>query len=281
MKTTALVISDTHVGSIYGLMPPGFASSDDREVLLNPGQKHLWKCFEHLCSEVSKLKIDVVIHNGDSVDGPQQAQRGTELCLPLAGDQVEAAIMAMQKLLDAAGNPTFYAIQGTEYHGGKGERETEAFAKGLNAVPFSGLGTGKYSRDALDLDIDGVVLNFNHHIQGAGGLYRATAADREGVFSAIAGKDGKMPKADAVFRSHLHYFVHVEHASKHITITPAWQLQTRFMRKLSLYKCLPDIGALIVTVDSDAKKNGEDPIHIRKILYPLPAVSTTKLRRSK
>jgi hypothetical protein len=183
--------------------------------------------------------------------------------------------------LDAAGNPPFYAIQGTEYHDAKGGREAKAFAKELGAVPFSGLGTGKYSRDALDLDIDGVVVNFNHHIGGAGGVYRATAADREGVFSAIAGKDGKMPKADAVFRSHLHYFVHVEHASKHITITPAWQLQTRFMRKLSLYKMLPDIGAIICTVDPEAKKRGEDPIAIRKILYSLPEVKTTKLRREK
>jgi hypothetical protein len=262
-------------------MPPGFVGSDDREVLLNDGQKYLWECWLHLCNEVSKVKIDAVVHNGDMVDGKQEIQRGTELCIAINGDQAEAAEVAMRKLMKHAGNPTLYCIQGTEYHDQKGGREAEAVAKGLGALPFNGLGTGKYSRDCLDLEIDGVVLDFCHHIQGAGGLYRGTPTDREGIFSALAGKDGKAPKADAVFRSHLHYFVHTEHASKHIAIVPCWQLQTRFMRKLSRYKMLPDIGALLVTVDPEAKRAGEDPISIRKFLYPLPSVSTTKLRRAK
>jgi hypothetical protein len=261
-------------------MPPGFVGSDDREVLLNPGQKHLWACWEHLCGEVSKLKIDVIVHNGDMVDGHQQAQHGTELCLPIHGDQAEAAEVAMRKLLKAAGSPTLFCISGTEYHDAKGGREAEAVAKALGAQPFNGLGTGKYSRDCLDLEIDGVVVDFCHHIQGAGGMYRGTPTDREGIFSALAGKDGKAPKADAVFRSHLHYFVHTEHASKHIAIVPCWQLQTRFGRKLSRYKCIPDIGAVLVTVDPEAKKRGDDPISIRKFLYPLPPVGTTKLRRA-
>jgi Calcineurin-like phosphoesterase len=281
LKTKILVLGDTHVGSLYALMPPGFVGSDDREVSLNAGQVHLWNCWEHLCAEVAKEKIDAVVHNGDIVDGHQQAQRGTELCLPIWADQAEAAIVAMKPLLKAAGNPTYYQIQGTEYHDDKGGAAAEQVARGLGATKFAGLGTGQYSRDCLDLDIDGVVLDFCHHIQGAGGLYRGTPTDREGIFSALAGKDGKAPKADGVFRSHLHYFVHTEHASKHICIVPCWQLQTRFMRKLSRYRMIPDIGAIIVTVDPEAKRAGEDPISIRKILYPMPVVGTTKLRRAK
>jgi hypothetical protein len=281
VKTNILVTSDTHVGSIYGLMPPDFISSDDREVALNLGQVHLWNCWSHLCKEVGGQKIDAVVHNGDSVDGLQQIQKGSELCLPIPGDQAEAAAMAMRSLLKAAGSPTFYAIQGTEYHDSKGGREAEAFAKALGAVSFGGPGTGKYSRDALDLEIDGVIVNFCHHIGGTGGGFtRASSADREGIYSALAGKDGKMPKSDCVVRSHQHYFVHVEHASKHIVISPCWQLPTRFSRKNSLYKNLPDIGALLITVDPAAKKRGDDPISIRKFLYPLPPVETTKLRRA-
>lgn len=280
-KTNILVVGDTHVGSLYGILPDKFIGSDDREVTLNPGQRHLWNCWDHLCGEVSKIKIDAIVHNGDMVDGHQRAQGGTELSLPIWADQTEAAIILMRKLLSAAGKPAFYQIQGTEYHDEKGGTAAEDVARALGATSYNGLGTGKYSRDCLDLDIDGVVLDFCHHIQGAGGLYRGTPTDREGVFSALAGKDGKAPKADAVFRSHLHYFVHTEHASKHIAIVPCWQLQTRFMRKLSRYKMIPDIGAILVTVDPEAKKNGEDPISIRKFLYPLPPVGTTKLRRVK
>ena len=147
MSTRILVLSDTHVGSVFALMPPKFNSSDDREVSLNAGQEHLWSCWEHLISAVSKEKIDVIVHNGDVIDGKQEAQRGTELCLPIHGDQAEAAEAALRPMFKACGNPPSYWVQGTEFHDQKNGRELEAVAKGLGAIPYNGLGTGKYSRD--------------------------------------------------------------------------------------------------------------------------------------
>jgi hypothetical protein len=37
-----LVLGDVHVGSIYGLLPPDFVSSDGGEKPQNDGQKYLW-----------------------------------------------------------------------------------------------------------------------------------------------------------------------------------------------------------------------------------------------
>jgi hypothetical protein len=128
----------------------------------------------------------------------------------------------------------------------------------------------------LDLEVDGIILNFLHAISVSQGLYRATALDREGVWSAIAGKEGKAPKADVVVRSHVHYFDHLEYPTKHILVTPCWQLQTRYMRKHSAYRMIPDIGAVILELDPDAKRAREDPITVRKILYPLPVLEPFK-----
>jgi hypothetical protein len=228
---------------------------------------------------VAKMPIDAVVHNGDVIDGHQHRQKATELCLPMVGDQAEAAAKALWNLKKKLNDCPWYFIQGTEYHETEAARELEAVAKDLGGVSYMGLGTGKYSRDCLDLDVDGVVIDFSHHISTGGGIYRASPADREGIWSALAGKEGKAPKADAVVRSHIHYYTHVEHASKHIIITPCWQLQTRFMRKLSRYKMIPDIGAVIITVDADAKRDGLDPIHVNKILYPLPDMKPTKLEK--
>jgi hypothetical protein len=40
-----LVIGDLHVGSIYGVLPPDFVSSDGAEKPQNAAQKYLWDCW--------------------------------------------------------------------------------------------------------------------------------------------------------------------------------------------------------------------------------------------
>jgi hypothetical protein len=260
------------------MLPPNFRTSDDAPRALNPGQEYLWQCWEYLRDKVRSLPIAAVVVNGDIVDGRQQAQRGTELCLPLIEDQAAAAEQTLRYLLSGiASRPKLYMTQGTEYHDAKAGREVEVVARMLGARPYRGLGTGRHCREVLDLDVDGVVVNFSHGISVSGGLYRATSPDREGVWSALAGKEGKLPRADVVVRSHAHYFVHVEHASKHIVITPCWQLQTRYMRRNSVYRMLPDIGAVLVWIDGERKQRKEDGVIIEKILFDLPRVGTTKL----
>jgi hypothetical protein len=44
---------------------------------------------------------------------------------------------------------------------------------------------------------------------------------------------------------------------------------------------MPDIGALIFHVGSDAKKQGADPIAFTKLLYRLPAPRVNKFERGK
>jgi hypothetical protein len=277
-EACVLVVSDLHCGSIYGMLPPGFQTSDGKTLGQNPGQAYLWKCWQFLCDRVAKLPVAAVVVNGDVIDGRQQAQRGTELALPMIEDQSAAAEAALAHLKAALGSrPKFYFTQGTEYHDAKAGREVEVVARALSATPYSGLGTGRYCREVLDLEIDGVVCNFAHGISVSGGLYRATSPDREAVWSALAGKEGKMPRADALVRSHAHYFVHVEHQTKHAVICPAWQLQTRFMRKNSVYRMIPDIGAILLWIDGEAKRRREDGVFVEKILFDLPKIGTTKL----
>lgn len=274
MKYRLLCVSDLHCGSIFGLLPSGFENSEGKEVGLNAGQAYLLECWKHMLSTVKREKLDAIIVNGDAIDGLQHAQRGTELALPLLFDQRGAAIDLLRPLSKLA---PMYFVQGTEYHDCKAGASCEAVAEDLHAVRYSGPGTGKFSKEVLDLDVDGVVLNFAHGISVATGFYRATPLDREGIWSALAGKDGKMPKADCVVRAHAHNFVHVEHASKHIVQMPCWELQTRYMRKNSVYRMVPDIGYLVIEVDSGAKRDGQDPIRVRKQLYSLPKVPIAKL----
>lgn len=221
--------------------------------------------------------IDALIVNGDSIDGEQPRQRGSELCLTLLNDQSEAAITALKYLIETARIPATYVTSGTPYHDSNAGREAESVAKGIGALQYQGLGAGRYCRDMMDLEIDGVTLNAMHGIPSSGALYRAVAIDREAVWSALSGKEGKAAKADCLIRSHIHFFSHIEHPTKHAFTSPCWELQTPFMRQKSAYRMIPDIGYVIVTIDGEAKKRKDDPCLITKKCYPLPEPKVTKL----
>ena len=272
-----LVVSDLHVGSIYGMLPPDYEAEDGTRVGQNPGQRYLWDCWLHLCETVKKMNIVAVVINGDLIDGGQHMQKGTELCLPRLGDQAEASACVLRPLRKNTAQSKWYAVKGTEYHDSKGGEKADHVAEKLNCERYKGAGPGRFAREVLDLSVDGTIINFSHGISVSGGLYRATAADREGVWSALAGKDGKLPKAHVVVRSHAHYFVRVEHESKHILITPCWELQTSYMRKNSVYRMLPTIGAVILWIDQTATDRGMDPMHLQKIIYALPKTGVTVL----
>ena len=277
-EKAVLVVSDLHCGSIYGMLPPDFKTASGAPVILNVGQQYLWNCWLHFGEKIAGLPIVAAVVNGDANEGEDRRCKGAELCLPIPGDQAECAATCLRKLQEylPPGVP-FYVIRGTPYHDSEGGREAEAVAEKIGARQYNGHGAGRWCHRALDLDIDGVIGNFSHGTSVAVGFYRATPADREGIWSALAGKEGKLPRADYVVRAHAHNYCHVEHASKHIVIGPCWQLQTDYMGKNSVYRMVPDIGAVLCWIDGAAKERGEDPVYVQKELYPLPPMEAVKL----
>lgn len=277
---SGIIVSDVHAGSIYGMLPPDFTTFEGVERPQNVGQKYLWDCWLHFCGWAKEQRPDFVIVNGDVVDGPQRKNQGAELSLPAPQDQVDAAIRTLLVLRSAVGERCkWYFTQGTPYHVGDFGASEESVALALGGTPYQSLGTGKLCREILWLETEGVVVEASHHISTTTGFYRLTALDREGQWSAIAGKDATkgIPKADVLIRSHVHHFARGEHASKDMFSTPCWQLQTRFMRKNSNHRMHPDIGGILITLDGEAKERGENPCRVTKKLYRLPAVITTKL----
>lgn len=274
-----IVVSDIHAGSIYGMLPPSFITFEGVEKVQNKGQKYLWECWLHFCTWAKTQKPDFVIINGDVIDGPQRKNHGAELSLPAPQDQGDAAIQTLRVLREAVGPTKWFFTQGTPYHVGDFGGHEEAVAMALGGTPYPSLGTGKLCREILWLETEGAIIEASHHIACTSGFYRLTALDREGQWSAIAGKDASkgIPKADVLIRSHVHHFARGEHASKDMFSTPCWQLQTRFMRKNSNHRMHPDIGGILITLDGEAKDRGENPCHVTKKLYRLPAVMPTKL----
>ena len=203
-----LCLSDIHAGSIYGLHPPDFRASTGMAVPQKEWQVYLWECWTHMIAWACSAPLDAVVVVGDVVEGKQFKSHCAELSLPLVADQEDAAEEILKPLLKAAKCKVFF-VKGTFYHDDELGRSVDNVAKNLKAEGYDGLGTGKRAKEVLDLDVDGVVIDFSHGISVSGGLYRAVAIDREALWSALEGKEGSAPKADVLVRGHAHYFVHV------------------------------------------------------------------------
>jgi hypothetical protein len=279
MPKRIAVVSDLQCGSIFGMLPVDFITAEGIPKLQNPGQKYLWECWIDFADRLKEFKPDAIIFNGDANDGRQRKQEGSELSLNLVADQIRAAVDCLQILKRRAPNAKWYFTRGTAYHTGTAGEAEEEVAKSLGAEKYSSVGTGRYVREVLWLNIEGVIIEAAHHIGVSQGFYRLTQLDKEMQWSAMAAKDDTkgVPKADLLIRSHVHNFQHAEHASKQGLVTPCWQLQTSFMRKNSTYRMLPDIGGVFIEVDGSAKKRGKPPCRILKELYPLPPIEVAKL----
>lgn len=274
-----MVVSDLHAGSIYATLPPGFTTYEGVVKPWNVAQEYLWKCWDDFTWRAHLFKPDFVIVNGDCVEGPQRKANGFELSLQSMDDQIQAAVGILQLLKERTPGSKWYFTRGTPYHVGEwgGVEETIALVMGGESYPS--VGVGKKCREVLWLNVEGVVVEAAHHIGGASGFYRMTALDREGQWSAMAAKDTSkgVPKADVLFRSHVHFFGHVEHSSKQIVTTPCWKLADSYARKNSLHRFHPDIGGVFAEFEGEKKKRGEVPCKIEKELYSLPPVQVVNL----
>src|SRR2546426_7815683 len=110
-----LVVSDLHCGSQWGLWPErNMVLPDGRDLPLNKGQKYLLRCWEDMTRRVAALKPDILVVNGDVIDGEQYHQRGTEATTTLTVAQTKAASKLLEPLTALVRE--VYFIQGTEYH---------------------------------------------------------------------------------------------------------------------------------------------------------------------
>jgi len=281
-----LVVGDLHVGSIYGMLPPDFVSSDGAEKPQNDGQKYLWDCWQDMKTKAAKFSIDSVVVNGDLIEGKQAKQKASELTLVAPNDQESAAVFVLRDLRNWLEKNTrrtvpFFIVQGTEYHEGRGAEELESIAGRIQGETIKSNFSGRHCKEVLDLDIGGTVLNFAHHLGGGSGFTRSGSLDAEALWCQVTSSKGQAIAADLIVRSHLHYYMHVEHVNRHAFLCPCWQLQTRFARHRSAYKLIPDIGALIFHINPEGKKHGIDPIAFTKLLYRLPTPKVNKFEVGK
>ena len=251
---TVAVLSDTHLGSLFGLAPRSFVSAEH----WHSGLTWLAARFDEYVQATPK-KIDVLILNGDILDGKQRAQWGLEAWSTDPKMQRLAAVEVLQPLLQKSDK--IVVIRGTDYHEGPIGEQIEILADDIGAEVKG----SKSSHWHAKLKINGLRISVQHGISFAP-MNRETPLGTEMRMSALTMDRPDRP--DVVIRSHTHYFVHIEHSALHGFVTPGFQLMTAYMQKTSQYKGWPDVGGIWFEVTEDGELVWDAARH--KLVWKVP-----------
>jgi len=194
MKKRVLVISDFHSGHVLGLTHPGydFTTGHKTQTAHYQVRRTIWSWYKE---RVMKLKPDIVICNGDCIDGKGDKSGGTELLTLDRDEQCEMAIAALQAI---PRRPKLFMSYGTGYHTGNNEDWEDIVAREMEAEKIGAEDT---------IDVNGLLINYRHHVGRSGIPHgRHTAVAKEKLWNAIWAERGEYPKADVIIRSHVHYY---------------------------------------------------------------------------
>lgn len=256
---TIVFLNDLHAGSYYGLWPRDRLPRGGHS-----GPRYLLRCWEQLLAEWPE-KVDLLILNGDLIDGPQKKSAGTGVFAVSDKEQVEGAI----ELLEAWTKRARVTLRcwGTPYH--------EGHTDPLFALDLA-LGI-RESRQMFDLDLGSGILNIAHHPMGGAALYQGTTTDREALWSTIAGATKRTLTPRWIVRAHHHHFMVQETEHKTVVKSPCWQLATPYATKTSHWRFQPSLGAVMMIAD----ESHHGGYRFVPRLFPLPirkALSAEALR---
>lgn len=240
-----VVISDTHCGHEYGLTPPewwyGIDSGDALVRKTATFQRKLWGFYSDSMKALIKDKaIDVLIVNGDSVDGKGEKSGGTE---QFTTDRIEQCRMAA-KVIDEAKAAKVRLLYGTRYHTGKDEDFESIIPEMVACTDVSIEGHGFYT-------VNGVNLDVKHKINSSGVPHgRMTALARAKLWNTIwHSEHARQPKADIIIRSHVHYH--------NLCGGPGWLAMTcpalTYNTTYGVRECegIVDVGFLVFDIDDE------------------------------
>jgi len=202
---------------------------------------------------------DILVVNGDLIDGPDKKNGGRDLTEP---NLVQQALSATALISEWKAKEIF-VIAGTPYHVGD-DVDFEEFVADKLGASF---------HNKLVLSVNGYTFDVRHKI-GASNIQhgRFTASARERGWDAINAAIKQSDHANMIVRSHVHYWTYNEDALGGALTTPCWQAPG------SIYgarQCTGriDIGAVKFTVGSKGDAQWQ------RLLFPLSAGHAPRVKR--
>jgi predicted phosphodiesterase len=191
-----VAMGDLHCGHFSGLTPPPFqyrpGLGPDYLQARGAMQRECWNWFERTVAALQP--VDVLIVNGDLIDGKGSRSGGTEL---VTGSLDQQADMAAACIREVKAKKVF-CTAGTPYHVSADGEDMEAIAAERVGASFSGHEW---------VDVNGCIFDVKHKVGGSQIPHgRHTAMARERLWNQLWAEQDGAPKANVILRSHVHYF---------------------------------------------------------------------------
>lgn len=237
--TTKVVlhINDLHCGSEEGIMPEIANSNLEDEarsnrVEANPIQAWMLKHWYDMCD---MEKYDVVIADGDLVEGPNRKESG----IGNWTNNLKTQSITAADLISMTEARKYYVTQGSPYHTGLNGSSDQDTAIELGAV---------FDED-LFLKIDKVRI-YARHVTGYSDIPhgRSTALNRD-MMNAELQKKMYGGSIDVHLRGHTHYTHEVTWEGKKGIIGPCWKYRDGFVRRRGMNG--NDLGFTVLYIDGE------------------------------
>jgi hypothetical protein len=240
-----VVLADLHSGHEFGLTPPAWwnqsKTNQSRVSKAGDFQRKLWDFYSR---SINALKpIDILIVNGDSIEGKGERSGGMELITADRNEQVRM----VREAIDYCEAPIVRLIYGTRYHTGKDE-DFEAILR--DYIGASGkCNVAIHGHDFIN--VNGVNLDVKHQVGSSSVPYgRSTAISKDRVWNVLWNAEHeRQPKADILIRSHVHYYGGAFGATWLGVTTPALTYNSAF----GIRECagLVDVGFMVFDFDAE------------------------------
>ena len=240
--TRVLVLSDLHCGHETGLVPPSWQYSleNDARKIKAKIQREIWDFYTKTIKDVNKEKqVDVVIANGDLIDGRGYRSGSTEL---VTVDRLQQADIAVEclKLINA---DKIYMTYGTPYHTGESEDFEDHIRDSLDNSEID---------DELYVEINGKVFEAKHKVGNTTLPHsRATAVAKQLLQSDLKALKLGIRRVDILLRSHVHRYIEFRDAEHIALTTPALQVGSKYGKR----QCdgMIDIGMIVIDIYDDGR----------------------------
>lgn len=259
-----LLISDTHVGSKWGLWPPNFKAKNARtdetdDIPQNAVNKAIWQHWQKMIESLRKERPDCIILNGDLIEGAQWKEGGRGLMTADIFQQTAACI----RILGTLPKVPMYFTAGTDYHQLPG---------GISAdLHIADQMNGQFG-DELIVEECGIRLFCRHAIGVSQSTwqYMTTAPARDHMLLYLNQAADKYGRIDVAVFSHRHQFAAAQFASGIALVTPAWQGKTVFAVKKGII-APPHIGWVTLHIENP-KRIAIDTSGIANVVKPCKVV---------
>jgi hypothetical protein len=256
-----VVVSDLHIGSKLGLMPPTVELDDGNVVGQNSLQSLMWefwtKEFWPEVAKRAKKRKTVVVLNGDLVDGNHH---GTNQIW--SNDPIEQANVASEILAPISAKYKTFVTRGTPAHVLASAASDEQIAREIGAAKPDADRKIRSSYH-LKLNVEGALFDVAHHGPGPGNRIWTFGNSLRGYARTIV-LDALVQRQrppDCIIRSHVHHKIwetvrDYGHRCEAV-ITPAYQWKTEFGFKIHTHESVADVGGAIISIDDGKVSNVE------------------------